>query len=141
MPLTGRNSAALDRLSEEQGQEGRALAHADQRAAGIHTAGMNWSSSSVLTLERLPDERRFIACPEDCLHDYEGFISYLLCVMNEIIIHTQGGSHSEINNLILDLNRPDANMKTLPNAKLYSLRIFIIIFIGIHVPFVDLMSD
>jgi len=44
VPLSRRNSAALDRLSEEQGQEGGALAHADQRAAGIRPAGMRRSS-------------------------------------------------------------------------------------------------
>lgn len=39
--FAGRDSAALDRLSEEQGQEGGALAHADQRAAWIDPAGMS----------------------------------------------------------------------------------------------------
>lgn len=51
--LTGRYSAALDRLSEEQGEEGGALAHSDQRAAGVHAAGLNRASSPVMTLERL----------------------------------------------------------------------------------------
>lgn len=85
MSLTGRHSPALDRLSEEQGQEGGALAHADQRAAWIHAAGMNWVSAAVLTLERLTRtlERRFIACSEDFLHDCEGLVSSsLLCVIN-----------------------------------------------------------
>lgn len=45
MPLTGRHSAALDRLSEEQGPEGGALAHADQRAARVDGSRVNgrWS--------------------------------------------------------------------------------------------------
>lgn len=44
VPLAGRNPAALDRLSEEQGPEGGALAHPDQRAAWIHPAGLNRAS-------------------------------------------------------------------------------------------------
>lgn len=105
MSLTGRNSAALDRLSEEQRQEGGALAHADQRAAWIHAAGLNCTSATVVTLEReglkTRDERRFIACSEDFLHDYEGFISYLLCVINEFIIHNNIPKRGQIQRSVL----------------------------------------
>ncbi len=38
--------------------------------------------------ERLSEDSGWeTACSEDFLHDYEGFISYLLCVISETIIH------------------------------------------------------
>jgi hypothetical protein len=39
--LTGGQPSALGGLSEEQGHQGGALAHTDQSATGIHTAGLD----------------------------------------------------------------------------------------------------
>ena len=50
LSLTGGQPSALGGLSEEQGHQGGALAHTDQSAAGIHTAGLDLP----ITAERWP---------------------------------------------------------------------------------------
>lgn len=103
LPLAGRCFAALDRLSEKQGHQGGALAHPNQRAAGLHPAGVNWASILVLTLkEKHLKSRtggRFTACSWDFLHDFDGFIPCLLCLSTE--------SSIPICTLMFDLEGPD----------------------------------
>lgn len=95
-----------------------------------------WTDPLSLTPERLPKERRFTACSEDVLHAYEGFTSCLLCVKRNM--RSSFMSHSEINTVMEDLNRPNANLRSHCKANIMSISL--IIFIALHVPFVDLMS-